>query len=168
VRGRCVIAEVRGTEAIVSSLDALRGRGTELFRQHANVPGASLSPDGSKWAFIIPGESGTPQRIRIVPFDNGSVSDIVVQHTGPRILSLDWLPTGGGFFSCDVTFGRSFTSGLPGQRSNLVFIPMDGQAKTLWAPESLMVWWAIPSRDGRRVAINAVSRRSNVWMVSGS
>ena len=170
VWGRCVIAEVRGNEAIVSSLDPLQGRGSELFRQHANVPGASLSGDGSKWAFIIPGEPGSPQRIRIVPFDKGSVSDIVVQNTGQRILSLDWLPTGGGFFSCDVTFGRSFTStsGLLGQRSKLLFIPMDGQAKTLWAPESLIVGWAIPSRDGRRVAINAGSRRSNAWMVSGS
>jgi hypothetical protein len=45
---------------------------------------------------------------------------------------------------------------------------MNGQAKTLWAPENLMVNWAIPSRDGRRVAINAISRRSNAWMVSGS
>jgi DNA-binding winged helix-turn-helix (wHTH) protein len=170
VRGGCVIAERRSNEVVVSSLDPLRGRGTELFRQHGDVPGASLSADGSKWAYIIPaGEPGTPQRIRIVPFDNGSVSDIVVQNR-ERMLSLDWLPTGGAFFSSEVTYGGSFSfsNGQLAQRSKLLFIPMDGQTRTLWAPESLLVGSTIPSRDGRRVAIHAGSRRSNAWMVSVS
>jgi Tol biopolymer transport system component len=169
VRGGCVIAEVRGNEMVISSLDPLRGRGTELFRQHAHVPGASLSADGSKWAYIIPGEPGTPQRIRIVPFHNGAVSDIAVQNT-ERILSLDWLPTGSGFFTSEVTFGGSFapSNGQLAQRSRLLFVPMNGQTRTLWAPESLLVGMTIPSRDGRRVAINAANRRSNAWMVSVS
>ena len=170
VRGGCVIAERRGNELVVSSLDPLRGRGTELFRQHGDVPGASLSADGSKWAYIIPpGEPGARQRIRIVPFDNGNVSDIVVQNT-ERMLSLDWLPTGDGFFSSEVTYGGSFSvsTGQLAQRSKLLFIPMDGQTRTLWAPERLLVGMTIPSRDGRRVAINAASRRSNAWIVSVS
>ena len=164
-----MIAEGRGNEVVVSSLDPLRGRGTELFRHPGPVPGASLSADGSKWAFIVPAEPGTPHRIRVVRFDNGSVHEIVVQNTG-RILSLDWLPTGGGFFTSEVTFGGSFSpaNGQLARRAKLLFIPMNGQARTLWAPESLLVGSAIPSRDGRRVAINAASRRSNAWMVSGS
>jgi DNA-binding winged helix-turn-helix (wHTH) protein/Tol biopolymer transport system component len=171
VRGGCVIAERRGNELVVSSLDPLRGRGTELFRQHGDVPGASLSADGSKWAYIMPPEEpGTPQRIRIVPFDdNGSVSEIVVQNT-ERLVSLDWSPSGGGFFSNEVTYGGSFflSNGQLAQRSKLLFIVMDGQTSTLWAPESLLVGATIPSRDGRRLAINVGSRRSNAWMVSVS
>jgi Tol biopolymer transport system component len=164
VRGGCVIAKWLGNDLVVFSFDPLRGPGTELFRHHGPVQGASLSPDGRKWAHIIPGE---PQRIRIVPFDNGSVSDIVVQNK-ERILSLDWLPTGGGFFTSEVTYGGSFapSNGPLAQRSKLLFIPMDGQSRVLWAPESLKVGMIIPSRDGKRLAINAASRRSNAWMVS--
>ena len=44
--GGCVIAERRGTERVIFSLDPLQGRGTELSRQPADVPGASLSGDG--------------------------------------------------------------------------------------------------------------------------
>jgi Tol biopolymer transport system component len=168
-RGSCVIAERQGTERVIFSLDPLRGRGTELFRQPADIPGASLSGDGSKWAFIIPGESGTPPRIRIVPFDKAAAQEIVVQNAG-RILSLEWLATNDGFFTSEVTYGGSFShlNGQLAQRAKLLFIPMDGQARTVWAPENLLVGWATASRDGRRVAINAASRRSNAWMVSGT
>ena len=89
-----MIAEWLDDELVVFSFDPVRGRGPELVRHAGAVQGASLSADGRKWAYIIPGE---PQRIRIVPFDNCRVSDVVVQNT-ERLFSLDWLPTGGGFF----------------------------------------------------------------------
>jgi hypothetical protein len=161
-----VLIEQRADKAVVSSFDPLRGRGAELFQTHANLfPGASLSGDGNEWAFIIWGEPGTPHRIRIVPFDGGRVNDVVVQNKG-RMFSLDWLPTGGGFFTCETTYVGFWSVARRPERSKLLFIPMDGQAKTLWAPENLFIAWAIPSRDGRRVAISATSRRSNAWMLS--
>jgi DNA-binding winged helix-turn-helix (wHTH) protein/Tol biopolymer transport system component len=165
-RGRCVITQRRGTEQVVSSLDPLQGLGTELLRHPAKSGSATLSGDGSEWAYIVPGESGTPDRILIVQFDNRRVSEIVVQITGTgRLSSLEWLPTGVGFFTCELTLGGSFSplNGDLAQRSTLLFIPINGQARTVWAPENLLVGWATASRDGRRVAINAASRRSNAW-----
>ena len=164
-RGRCVLLEQRANEGVVSSFDPLRGAGPELFRSHWNIPGASLSGDGNQWAYVIPAEAGSPQRIRIVPFERGNVRDIVIQNAG-RLAALDWLPTGEGFLAAETTL-IGYT---PAQRSRsrLLFISMNGHARSLWAPKNLFVLWAIPSTDARHVAINAASRRGNAWMVSGS
>jgi len=46
----------------------------------------------------------------------------------------------------------------------LLFITVEGNAKVLWSPEQLDVWSAIPSPDGKHLAIHAFTHQGNVWL----
>jgi hypothetical protein len=65
-----------------------------------------------------------------------------------------WLLTGQGFFSNNST---------PTQ-SDLLFIGLDGTSRALRSTAVFL--GTTTSRDGRRVALGARSRKSNVWMLA--
>jgi DNA-binding winged helix-turn-helix (wHTH) protein/dipeptidyl aminopeptidase/acylaminoacyl peptidase len=152
IHGRCVIIEFLDTT--VYALDPLKGRGERLSRFREG-PGATLSPDGNRLAFIRPRTGTEPDHIVIVSFGGAPAEDIRVSGAD-RLLYLDWAPGGEGFFSNEDEL-----------HSKLVFVTLDGVAHVLWDPGGLQLGWTRPSPDGRPLAINAGSKQSNAWLVTG-
>jgi hypothetical protein len=46
-------------------------------------------------------------------------------------------------------------------------VDLSGNVHELWQVKSTSVFWGIPSRDGKYLAIPAQTISSNVWMAEG-
>src|SRR4029453_19194753 len=94
--GQCVLFEQRGDQMIISSLDAVRGKGGELAAVPLIRPGEALLADGNRVAFII--EDARPRNhIRVVSLRGGPTRDIVVDKA-TALMGLDATPDGSGLF----------------------------------------------------------------------
>jgi hypothetical protein len=138
---------------VVFALDPIRGKQQELTRLPSPPAGEGLTPDGEHYAYIVPVESGIQNRIRLLSFHGEPSHDIVVKNA-VRLGALDSFPTG-GFLSPDIASSRP----------TLLFITAEGNANVLWRPEQVDVGAAVPSPDGKHLAIRAFTRQSNVWLI---
>jgi Tol biopolymer transport system component len=149
-RARCILEERGGRGTIVSELDPMSGRGRELFRKPSGTGAPAVSPDGERIAFV----AGTT--IRVVRLDGTTEREIAVQAVS-ELGSLDWTADGRGFFTTEVTL----------QKSRLLRVSENGNTEVLWSPPETQVAWGVPSRDGRRLALRAVTVDRNVWLLEG-
>ena len=154
LRSRCVLFERDKDGWIISSFDPVRGKGERLCSIPFNNGGGDVSPDGNAVALV----EGSPpaNRIRIHSLRGEPQKDVVVK-TASALVYLDWAATGAGFFSSSLT---------PGNRSELLFIRLDGTSHVLWSQQGAPVA-AIPSPDGTHLAIAGWTRQSNAWMLTG-
>ena len=154
LRGRCVLFERDKDRWIISSFDPVRGKGERL----SSIPltrGEDVSPDGNTVAFVVEG-SRPMNRIRIHSLRGEPQKDVVVKNA-TALVNLDWAATGAGLFSSNRP---------PGNRSELLFIRLDGTSHVLWSQQGAPVA-AIPSPDGTHLAIAGWTRQSNAWMLTG-
>jgi serine/threonine protein kinase len=154
--GGCVLVErsqAPDSPYVVFALDPIRGKQQELMRLPYSPPGAGLTADGDHYAYILPEESGIQNRIRLVSFHGEPARDIVVKNA-VRLGALDSFPTG-GFLSPDIA----------STRPTLLFITVEGDANVLWRPEQVNFGAAVPSPDGKHLAIRVFTRQSNVWLI---
>jgi len=151
------MAERDGAGARVFSVDPGRGKGAELGRFPANVAAVTLSPDGESVAFVVPGDDGRRNHIRFMSFDGKAAPDLVIQQAS-WLSSLDGLASGSGFLSVDVA--------PAGAERRLLFIRPDGTSRVLWSERGLRLIWAIPSPDGKHIALNAQPVQRDVWMMT--
>jgi hypothetical protein len=155
-----VIAEKQGSEAVYSAWDPVKGKGTEMGRVPLGSGGPSggfgcILPDGNGLAYVVKTDVGPRNRIRVVSFTGQPSKDFIVQN----VTNLEGLvahASGSGFFSTDHTANRV----------NLVFFKPDGTSRILWSPTQMTPWWAVPSPDGKHLAINVGSRYRNAWMLT--
>jgi serine/threonine protein kinase len=165
-RGRCVIIERQGSvrdsqtspglgsSVRVSALDPISGKGAELAKAPANDTD-SLLPDGDAYAFVSPDERGRRNRIRVIPFTGKPPWDIIVRKAS-SLQSLDWLATGLGVFSVAATSSNN----------EVLFITPDGSSRVVWSPAGLTPVWAIPSPNGKHLAILVAAQQQNAWMLT--
>jgi Tol biopolymer transport system component len=153
IRGRCVLFEEDRGGWIISSLDPVRGKGERLFMAPFDIRGGDLSPDGNALALVLEG-SRPRNRIRIYSLGGEPQQDVVVENAS-TLVGLDWAATGTGLFSSNVTPSLS----------ELLFIRLDGTSHVLWSQRGTPVW-AVPSPDGAHLAIGALTRQSNIWMLT--
>ena len=165
----CVITEQTADrkQLIFTAFDPIRGRGHELARYEITWPGAydwDLSPDGSRLA--ISKYSG--QQIHILPLNGDTATNIVVKGWS-SLWSLNWAADGKGLFVSSAT-----QSG-----SALLRVDLKGNANVLWQQKrSIAPWsaplpvvigpsapWAVPSPDGRHLAIYQWNLNANIWMM---
>jgi Tol biopolymer transport system component len=152
----CIIEEAAGEERIVSELDPFGGKGRELFRHARRDGDIAISPDGKLGAYTLGPQRGGGNIIRIVQLADGAVvRDIAVEGV-TMLVSLDWRADGRGFFACAPRIGAG---------SALVHAGMNGKSKVLWEQPGAMQMWALPSPDGKHLAILGATRDSNVWML---
>jgi eukaryotic-like serine/threonine-protein kinase len=149
----CVFAEQTsdGKSLVFSTFDPLKGRGRELAR-FPSVPLGfyhwDLSPDGKRIAILKAGEN----QVHILELDSGVVRNLVAKSwTGFN--SLDWSPDGKGFF----------IGNLSGGSATLVFLDQAGNVHPLWHQRSTTGTWAVPSPDGRKLAILGQEFNANIW-----
>jgi hypothetical protein len=113
-----------------------------------------MSPDGARMAYILP--TGIPMRqIRIVRLD-GTVDHELSVPMARHMFTLNWAADGRSLYVGDS------------EPQGFVLLEIDvasGASKVLWAGEGPRPPRAIPSRDGKQIAILGGSQDSNVWML---
>jgi serine/threonine protein kinase/Tol biopolymer transport system component len=152
-RAQCILVERDDNEDVIYDLDPMKGRGQELFRKPAGTGDPAVSSDGSMMAYLVGAENRT---IRLVTRTGAAIRDIEVRGPAP-LASLDWSVDDKGFFTAYATQGDS----------TLLYVPLSGNVRTLWRDKNANLTWAIPSRDGKRLAIFAQTESSDAWMVDG-
>jgi DNA-binding winged helix-turn-helix (wHTH) protein/Tol biopolymer transport system component len=118
----------------------------------------TLSPDG-KTVALSKGKMhvSASADIRLVPLDGGAEKILPV--TGWAGLStIDWAADGKSLWA---------SARLRGETRTLVNIDLQGHAKPVLEEKTPHVGWAIPSRDGKRLAILEAAGDSNVWLLEG-
>ena len=158
LRGRCVLFERDKDRWIISSLrPSARQRGAAVF-DTVKRGGRGRFTGRKRRGSLLEGSRPT-NRIRIYSLHGEPHKEVVVKNA-TALVNLDWAATGAGFFSSN----RS-----PGNRSELLFIRLDGTSHVLWSQQgtSGAPVAAIPSPDGTHLAIAGWTRQSNAWMLTG-
>jgi eukaryotic-like serine/threonine-protein kinase len=153
----CVLLEEgNGGEMTFTGFDPVKGRDGELFKIGGLNPenwewGWDVSPDGRSVAFIK-----NDGKISILSLHGRLLKEIAPKGWA-YIYAFDGAVDGKGWF----------TTGRMGARQGLLHVDLQGNARLLW-PNSASVYinYAIPSPDGRRLAIQATAHTSsNIWMI---
>ncbi len=153
----CVIVEQSQDrkQLMITAVDPLKGRGKVLRAvRNADYVGWGLSPDGST---VAVSRGSEPEiHIRLLSLSGGSDREIAVKGW-PNITGLDWSPDGRGLY-CGSASSRVAT---------LLYVDLKGNSRVLWQYKAGGATWAIPSPDGRYLAIEGAVTNSNVWAVDG-
>jgi hypothetical protein len=148
----CVLSErsTDGKQLLFYAFDPLLGKGRELSRMNAAVASDynwTMPRDGSSVAVVIPGEGDG--RIRILPLSGGYARDVIVK--GWSNLQFIDAASGTGWYSSSSS-AASIT---------LLYIDLQGHAQAL----SENIGCAVPSPDGRHLALLEWNTTSNAWMI---
>jgi Tol biopolymer transport system component/DNA-binding winged helix-turn-helix (wHTH) protein len=118
----------------------------------------TLSPDGKVLA-LSKGKMhvSTGADIRLVPLEGGAEKVLrVTEWAG--LSTIDWAADGKSLWA---------SARLRGETRTLVNIDLQGHTKSVLEEKTPHVGWAIPSRDGKRLAILEAAGDSNVWLMEG-
>jgi Tol biopolymer transport system component len=152
----CVIAEKSddGKPIVFTSFDAFGGRGAEIarFETETGAPDYNwaISPDASAIAILKQGDN----RIHILSL-RGQPPTIVTVPRWNNLASLYWSADGKGWFTIDKD-----KVGV-----TLLYVDLQGEGHVVLQLDGYSVAYAIPSPDGRHLAIVATSRNNNVWLM---
>lgn len=155
----CAVSErtPNGTQLVFTAFDILRGRGQELLRIDTD-PAASykwdLSPDAARLAILKRSEG----RVQILQLKDKVARYISVKGWS-NLQTVDWGANGRGLFVSSAKHGNSV----------LLFVDLVGNAHKLWQQKSEQEGdldvYAIPSPDGRHLALFGWTMNSNMWML---
>jgi DNA-binding winged helix-turn-helix (wHTH) protein/Tol biopolymer transport system component len=153
----CIYSVVGDGQFRLFTFDPFEGKGSQVFQIKDDLPehyNWSLSPDGTTLA-IAKGKWGDEEpRIHLVHV-NGGADRWITTSGGLAVASLDWAADSRGLWAASA-----------GEEENaLLHIDLHGHAVPVWRPKKMRVGWAIPSRDGRHLALLVSSGSANVWMV---
>jgi hypothetical protein len=150
----CVIAErsSNATSLAFTELDPLKGRGRELLR---------LETQDSDYVWDL---SRDATRIAVLECLTGKVQVLSLAGQPPLNFDvegiststfLDWAPDGQGLFVSKPT-SHGFA---------LLYSDLRGKTRNLWEQEGSLGISALPSPDGRHIAIRGWNVNSNIWMI---
>src|SRR5947207_2521202 len=154
----CLYRKYTKDALVFEEFDAKTGTKKELLR--TSEPGWqsfnwSLSPDGRTVALAKKMRAAEEPEIRLVPTGGGAPRVLKVKDWG-RISTLDWAANGKSFWA---------SATLHGETRALINIDLEGRAKPVLEESKPYVGWAIPSQDGKRLAIWEATGGSNAWML---
>jgi DNA-binding winged helix-turn-helix (wHTH) protein/Tol biopolymer transport system component len=115
----------------------------------------SLSPDGRTLALAKKMRAATEAEIRLVSTRGGAARVLKVKDWA-RIATIDWAADGKSFWASAVRHGET---------TALINIDLQGHAKPVLQETKPYVGWAIPSQDGKHLAIWEATGGSNAWML---
>ena len=97
-----------------------------------------------------------PDRILFLSLPSGVVREVVV-NDWPQLSNVDWSADGEGLFMPSTTSDSTPV---------LLLVDREGKARVIWEGQKYgLLLWAIPSPDGRYVALNLYVGETNVWMI---
>jgi len=154
----CVLGEWSQAQKqlVLTALDPSKGRTRELARiktqRPSGIVGWALSQDASRIAYSEYDEQ--EGRIRIMSLTGRTSADVVVRNWH-SFLAFAWASDGKGLFvSC-----------VRPNASAILYTDLQGRAYPLWEREGSLKSWALPSPDGRHLAILGPTWDSNAWML---
>jgi serine/threonine protein kinase len=150
----CVLSQAEPKQFVFSVFDSVKGNPREVAKleESANGWNSGLSPDGTSIAAVT--LSASDNRIRLISLKGQPNREIRVKGWN-SFTSLDWAADGKGFF---------VSSNPNGRLSTLLYVDLMGNAHSLWQVKNFQATWAIPSHNGKYVAIPAPTVGSNAWM----
>jgi eukaryotic-like serine/threonine-protein kinase len=150
----CVLVEQDGRRDVIYALDSVHGKGRRIasteLESDRYCP-VDISPDGSRVAVEMAAEG----RIRIVSLQGDPDRDVTIHDRPITTDSFYWSSDGGGWYVPSVA--------APG--TDLLHVDLDGHIRVVWHEAFPTFMSAIPSPDGRRLALTQTSMISNVWMI---
>jgi serine/threonine protein kinase len=153
--GVCLLSQAEPKDYSFSVFDPVKGTVRQAAKLEETPSGWNwgLSPDGTLIAAVQIG--ATQHQIRLVPLAGQPTREITVKNWN-NFMSLDWAADGKGFFISTNPTGRLDT---------VLYVDLAGNATPLWQVKNFQAAWAIPSHNGKYVAIPAPTTECNVWMV---
>jgi len=149
----CVLSQQQGDSLNFSRFDPLLGDPHPLRSvKGGGFDNWSLSPDGA-WLALV--DANTGGHIRLLPVAGGAEHPLDVKNWS-SFVSVDWAADSKALF---------VSSNPSGRESTLLYVSLQGVVRPLWKVKTYGPSWAIPSRDGRHLAIAAPSVEVNAWMV---
>jgi len=154
----CLYSRYTKDALVFEEFDAKTGAKKELLRtsepewQYFNW---SLSPDGQTVALSKKLRAAEQAEVRLVPTRGGTPRVLTVKDWG-RIATLDWAADGRSFWASAM---------LHGETRALINIDLRGRAKPVLLESKPYVGWAIPSQDGKHLAIWEATGGSNAWLL---
>ena len=160
----CIYSRIDNGMQRFFTFDSAGGRGKELSaakRRSDDGPGSawSLSPDGR---YLASPKSANPYEasgVRIFDLTSGRKRDVLLPGL-PLIMGVDWAPD-----SRSLWVGGYMGRRSGGTRSGLLKVDLVGRIRTMLEGSSMAIWFAIPSPDGRRLAVLAHTDDSNVSLL---
>jgi hypothetical protein len=140
-------------QLIFTALDPLKGRGRELARFDAD-PTADYDWDLSPDASFIDIRKNREPRLSMLSLTGQEPRELIVKGWS-TLINLDWAADGKGLF----------TSGPVERGSVLLYVDLQGNAHPLWEQRGSLATWAIPSPDGRQLALSGWTKNTNFWML---
>ncbi len=156
----CVFSRFSASSLSMVQFDSTTGASKELWS--TNDPGWqnynwTLSPDGKLLALCKEDRIAKDTAIRLVSLE-GKAERSVRINDFVGISAIDWAADGKSFWA---------SSYQRGERRSLVNIDLRGNMKTVVHDGKPFVGWAIPSRDGKHLAMWLSTGGSNAWMIEG-
>ena len=156
----CLYSQVDEKRLVFFSFDPLRGKGQEVAHVDDDLPYAynwSLSPDGSTLAIAKASklDLSVKPEIRLLSLSDHNERTIRLKEW-PRVSSIDWAADGRSLWVSTSTNAGT---------NALLNVDLQGRAWPVWEQTKMEVGWAIPSPDGRYLALWQASGDSNVWMI---
>jgi len=153
----CLVGEATkdDTQRIFTAFDPMQGRGREVTRiatKALSLYNWDLSPDGSQLVMLFPAGGN---RVRLLPLGGGQPRDLIVKGWPVLTDGPYWAPDAKGFY----------VAGPSAKGATLLYVDLKANATAIWEQTHGSVTWAIPSPDGRRLAIGGQTVESNVWML---
>jgi eukaryotic-like serine/threonine-protein kinase len=161
--GSCIIEEFSQDRKslTLTAFDPIKGRGALLRtikndRPEARILAEDLSPDGRTFAIARSAKNET--RIQLLSVSNGGDREIIVKGW-TNMTGVNFARNGKGLYCGSVS----------AEFRTLLYVDFDGKAQVLWRYNGMGdgKMWAIPSPDGRYLAIHGNAVNSNVWMLGG-
>ena len=115
----------------------------------------SLSPDGSERAIVVFGANDGGIHFRST--STGNTREVFVKGWN-GLMGADWWPDGKSLLVSWHNFERD---------SALLNVSLDGRATVLLKSSNPEIWHAVPSPNGRMLAIAEAGGPKNVWQVEG-
>jgi Tol biopolymer transport system component/DNA-binding winged helix-turn-helix (wHTH) protein len=147
----CAFSQEYPKEVVISVFDPAIGKPHEVAKLQAGW-NWGLSPDGTSIAAYAFGAPAS--RIRLLSLSGQPTRELAVKNWS-SFTSLDWAADSKGLF---------VTSNPAGLRQSLLYVDLAGNAHPIWQVNNIWPSWAVPSRDGKYVAIPVSTIDGNVWM----
>ncbi len=154
----CIFSKFSSNGLVFMTFDPVSGKENEFTRivdPEWYLHNWTLSPDGTTLALSKKLRTQEPAIIRLLPVAGGTERTISFQPWS-GVAYIDW--------SAD---GRSLwvRASSPAGTQTLLNVDLRGKAKPVLQESEMELGWAIPSPDGRHVAIWEASSSSNAWLL---
>jgi len=156
----CILSRFEPGHERFFYFDPEKGMGAEITKAEIRSMNAydfnwSLSPDGQMLAMAKREGIQEQPAIRILPLGDGA-EQIIPMEGGAGVGSVDWAADSKSVW---VTLYNSSGG------KTLVNVALTGRVRPLFTEKEMTMGWAIPSPDGKHLAIWKAHGDSNVWML---